>query len=123
MSLLLIEPDKLLANVFTTELKKHNFKVWHFFDAQTAIEYMDTNLPDMIIMELQLAPISGVSFLYELRSYEDFCSIPIVIYSSIPKESFKLTDKDWLELGVVKYFYKSKISIQKVASFALGYFK
>lgn len=121
MNVLLIEPDKILANNYQQAFAEMSFKVDCFTDPQLAVEHMDGSLPDSIVMEIQLAPLSGVAFLHELRGYEDFASVPIVIYSSIPKESFKIDAKGWAALGVVKYFYKPRISAQKVASFVKGY--
>lgn len=120
MRVLVIEPDKILADNYHQVLSSVGFSTAVFFDPQSAVEEMDAKLPDIIIMELQLAPLSGLAFLYELRSYEDFMAVPVIVYSSVPKESFNLADKQWQHLGVNKYFYKSKISIHKVASYAKG---
>jgi DNA-binding response OmpR family regulator len=120
MQILVLEPDKILADNYHQVLSDSGFKVASFFDPQSAVEEMDINIPDIIVMEIQLAPISGLAFLYELRSYEDFSHIPIIIYSHVPKETFNLEQAQWQSLGIVKYFYKPRISIQKVASFARG---
>ena len=120
MRALIIEPDRILANNLNTVLKAVGFETSVFYDPQLAVEDMDRQLPDIIILELQLAPISGVAFLYELRGYEDFSQVPVVIYSSVPKETFGLDEKQLNRLGIIKYFYKAKVSGQKVASFAKG---
>jgi DNA-binding response OmpR family regulator len=117
MNILLIEPDKILADNFAKVFKMAGLNSKVMFDAQLAIEHIDDDKPDVIVLELQLAPISGVSFLYELRSYQDLAKIPIIIYSSLPPENFDLDDQLWANLGVVKYFYKSKISINKLTSY------
>jgi DNA-binding response OmpR family regulator len=121
MNILCIEPDVVLAKaykkVFTKDSKG---QVVLCLDPQAAIEQIDAKKPDVIVMELQLAPLSGFAFLHELRSYEDFNTIPVVIYSSVPKESFTSNKTTWKTLGVEKYFYKATDSVQKVASFVHG---
>jgi DNA-binding response OmpR family regulator len=120
MRVLIIEPDKILANNLNTIFMASGFETAVFFDPQLAVEDMDKQLPDIIILELQLAPLSGIAFLYELRGYDDFGQVPVVIYSSVPKETFGLDEKQLNRLGIIKYFYKAKISGHKVASFAKG---
>lgn len=120
MYAIVIEPDKILADNYHQVLTSSGFKVGSFFDPQSAVEEMDVNTPDIIITELQLAPLSGLAFLYELSSYEDFAQIPIIVYSHVPQETFNIDPKQWQRLGVIKYFYKPKISIQKVASYSIG---
>jgi DNA-binding response OmpR family regulator len=121
MNIVCIEPDVVLAKaykkVFTKDSKD---SVVLCLDPQAAIEQIDTKKPDVIVMELQLAPLSGFAFLHELRSYEDFNDIPVIIYSSVPKESFSSNKTTWKTLGVDKYFYKATDSVQKVATYVHG---
>ena len=86
-------------------------------DPQAAIEQIDVEKPDVILMELQLAPLSGFAFLQELRSYEDFSTIPVVIYSSVPQESFAASTSSWRALNIERYFYKATTSIAIIAAY------
>ena len=118
MNIICIEPDVVLAKVYQqafTQGGEHSCKMC--LDPQAAIEQIDTQKPDIIVMELQLAPLSGFAFLQELRSYEDLTDIPVVIYSSVPQESFAASSDVWRTWGVRRYFYKPATSINKVAAF------
>lgn len=121
MHLLLLEPDKILADNFCRVFNLSGFNTVVLFDAQSAIEEIDNKMPDAIVLELQLAPIGGIAFLYELRSYQDLLNIPIIVYSSLPPENFELQEQQWADLGVVRYFYKSTVSISKVANYINEY--
>lgn len=121
MKVLILEPDKILANNYKTVFINAGLEPVICYDPQLAVEYMDNNMPDAIVLELQLAPHSGVAFIHELRGYEDFANIPVIVYSSVPKDSFKIDTKGWQSLGIIKYFYKSRIPADKVASFIKGY--
>ena len=121
MNILCIEPDVVLARAYKKVFERgNNDTLTLCLDPQAAIEQIDIKKPDVIVMELQLAPLSGFAFLHELRSYEDFSDIPVVIYSSVPKESFKAHKATWQSLGVRRYFYKATDSLQKVAEFVRG---
>jgi DNA-binding response OmpR family regulator len=118
MNIICIEPDVVLARVYKKVFTENATTTCRIcLDPQAAIEQTDAHRPDCIVMELQLAPLSGFAFLQELRSYEDFSTIPVIIYSSVPKDSFATSESSWRALGVQHYFYKSTTSVQTVAKY------
>ncbi len=118
MNILCIEPDVILAREYKKALiTKDTDSCRICLDPQAAIEQIDEQKPDIIIMELQLAPLSGFAFLQELRSYEDFSDIPVVIYSSVPQESFISATSSWRALNIQQYFYKATTSVATVAKY------
>lgn len=119
MNVLCIEPDIILAREYKKAFCFTPSDVCRIcLDPQAAIEQIDAQVPDVIIMEIQLAPLSGFAFLQELRSYEDFSHIPVVVYSSVPQESFTESASSWKALNVSKYFYKATTPLDVVARYA-----
>lgn len=114
MRVLLIEPDHILAKEILKSFNNEGIEVVCCDDAQQAISIVDEQIPDVIVLELQLAGHSGVEFLHELRSYQDWTKIPIFVFSCIPEYSFNTSDKTWKKLGVIRYFYKPKTSIKQL---------
>jgi DNA-binding response OmpR family regulator len=114
-TVLLIEPDKVLAGTYSSALQEGGFKVILAAGAQQAVNISDKNRPDLVILELQLIEHSGFEFLYEFRSYQDWQNIPVIILSSVPMSEF---EDNWLliqrELGVVDYLYKPTTSLIKL---------
>ncbi len=64
--ILLIEPDRLLAETYAQSLTGGGHRVVACAGAQAAIHAADQDCPDIVILELQLVEHSGVEFLYEL---------------------------------------------------------
>jgi len=64
-------------------------------------------------LELQLASHNGIEFLYELRSYNDWQSIPVIIHSLVPATAFTNIAP---ELGVVSYLYKPTTTLKKLCT-------
>ena len=110
--ILIIEPDVVLADIYSKALTTQGFKVIVAGDAQSAISLADKDRPDLIVMEIQLASHNGIEFIYELRSYPEWQSIPIIIQSLVPLSEFntKITE----HLGVISYLYKSSTSLLKL---------
>jgi len=115
MNILLIEPDTQLACTYAEALHSAGHVVRQAATAQTGIFAADEHTPDLIILELQLVSHSGIEFLYELRSYPEWQSIPVVALTHIPPAEF-IDCWDLLEkqLGVTKYVYKPRTTLLKL---------
>jgi two-component system phosphate regulon response regulator PhoB len=72
-NILLIEPDRLLAEIYQRALSSEGHNVVVCAGAQSAILSADQSTPDLVILELQLVEHSGIEFLYEFRSYSEWC--------------------------------------------------
>ncbi|HSX47167.1 MAG TPA: response regulator [Patescibacteria group bacterium] len=113
--ILIIEPDAVLSKIYKDYLSHHGFKIRIAKNVEQAIINADKNTPDLIILELQLIEHSGIEFLYEFRSYNEWQSVPIIINSQIPprefKSSWQILNKD---LGVNAYLYKPALNLSKL---------
>jgi len=117
MDILLIEPDKLLGDIYKKGLKRQGLKVELCNSAQTAVNLLDKHLPQLIIMEIQLAEHNGIEFLYELRSHEDWKLIPVIINSLIPADDIGLTADSQKELGVKVIAYKPQTKLEDLIKY------
>lgn len=113
---LLLEPDKLLANTFVQALKTARISTNWVSKAQDAIIAMDTKRPKLIIVELQLTNHNGVEFLYELRSHIDLKDIPVILHSIIPAVDLGLDTATKQRLHIIDYWYKPQTSLQELVS-------
>jgi chemotaxis response regulator CheB len=118
-----LEPDQIISRQLLAAADSIEASLRVFFDPRNLIESIDTTLPDVLIIEPQTAPLSGIALLQEFRSYEDLATIPIIVYSIVPEHNFKLTSSEWRLLGVEKYFYKPSASMTQVIKTAAGFIK
>lgn len=114
MQLLIIEPDGVLASLYKRALTSAGHQVNIYKGAQAAIESIDKNKPDLILVELNLPMHNGVEFLYELRSYPEWQYIPIIIHSFIGPEELSISESVKQHLGVVSHLYKPQTSLAKL---------
>jgi DNA-binding response OmpR family regulator len=115
-NILLIEPDDILSDNYVIALTFVGHQVTRVRGAQEAINLSDSTLPDLVVMEIQLANHNGVEFLYEFRSYPEWQDIPVIILSNIPPTEFKQTPSLWTELSVIAYHYKPNTSLRQLIS-------
>ena len=104
--ILLIEPDIVLGRIYKEALEHANHNVVWARTAQNGLRLLDETPTDLIITELQLAAHNGIEFLYELRSYDDWQKIPVVLLTSVPQVSLVHPDTLQTNFGVVAYLYK-----------------
>lgn len=115
-SVLLIEPDVVLAKTYAQALTSEGHKVASYGDVQTAIAAMDKKLPQLIIMELQLGNHNGVEFLYEMRSYPDWDAVPVIVLSRLSEAESGLRTEARENLGIKAYYYKPTTSLDQLLS-------
>lgn len=111
--ILLIEPDSALAKVYLQALRQAGYETQRAASAQEAIYCADEVLPDVVVLEVQLAAHSGVEFLYEFRSYPEWRHIPVIINSYTPPQDFTAVMSILTaQLGVRALHYKPQTSLQ-----------
>lgn len=115
MRLLFIEPDLILAKINKNIFETQGHSVVICATAQSAIFAADEIKPDLVILELQLIGHSGIEFLYEFRSYLEWQTIPVIVYTNVPIGEFAQSYQFMKsELGVTDYLYKPKASLAKL---------
>lgn len=111
MNVLLLEPDVVLGQTYAAAIAKAGHKATHCTNAQDALGALDSQCPDLIILEVQLAGHNGIEFLYELRSYADWQNVPVVVVSMVPPFELGLTTKLRQQLGIAGCYYKPHIRL------------
>ncbi|MFZ1361119.1 MAG: response regulator [Candidatus Saccharimonadales bacterium] len=80
---LLVEDDAWLGELYAQLLYDVGFTTKVVSDGHSAIEAIDTQLPQVIILDMLLTGGTGIALLHELQSYVDTATIPIIVCSSI----------------------------------------
>lgn len=104
--ILILEPNRLLAQQYMRYLTREGHEVTWCEDAQEGVATADSLRPDIVIVELLLAGHSGVEFLYEFRSYADWLHVPVIILSGISQTNAGIADATLAELNIGAYMYK-----------------
>jgi len=120
MTIFIIEPDRILARQYQKALIQAGFTVKLYSAAQKAVAAIDKEKPAAIVLELQLAGHSGIEFLHEFRSYEDWSNIPIFVLSGVPEYALGTDAKTWAAFGVSRYFYQPQTSLVQLVGAIKG---
>ncbi len=113
-NIIILEPDKVIAGQVQKYLNSLGYKTSWCKNAQEAINVADQNPPKLVIIELFLVAHSGMEFLYEFRSYNEWRNVPVIIFSRIPRSELPAPDKALKELGVDCFMYKPETSLKRL---------
>lgn len=120
LSILLIEPDVVLAATYITALEAAGHTAMHAHTAQQAVMMADERTPSLVILEPQMARHNGIEFLYEFKSYPEWQHIPIIILSSLSPKELERLPVLRRELSVVAVLGKSKTSLADLCAAVEG---
>ncbi|MDD3845893.1 MAG: response regulator transcription factor [Syntrophorhabdaceae bacterium] len=95
------EPD--ILELVSLHLKRSNFRVSGFAEAQSLYQFIAKEVPDLIILDLMLPDVDGLEICKHLRGQERFSSIPIIMLTAKTEEADKVIG---LELGADDYVTK-----------------
>ncbi|MEI7627666.1 MAG: response regulator transcription factor [Bacteroidota bacterium] len=80
-SVLVVEDDSFIQSILN-EILSENFEVTIFTDGMEGMNYLQSgNIPDIILSDLNVPGLDGLSFLEQVRNSGLFKSIPFIILS------------------------------------------
>ena len=82
----LIEDDIWLRELEASVLKKAGYTVIEAGDGLTAIDVIDAEKPDVIIVDVLLAGSTAFALLHELQTYNDTNDIPIIMCTNLAEQ-------------------------------------
>lgn len=68
-----------------------------------ALKFLAQQKPDLILLDIQMAPKNGIDTLREIRMMEDRADIPVIMLTGVEDKSFVLASA---KLGVSDYILK-----------------
>lgn len=91
MKLLIVDDEKLIREVINEYAKNEDFEVFEASDGQEALDVIHTNNIDLVILDIMMPKMDGLSFLKEMKKIKD---IPVIILSARNEEYDKLMGFD-----------------------------
>ena len=82
-TLLVVEDDHDLRELFRTTLALEGFTVLEASDGVEALRKIDAHRPDAIVLDMQLPRVSGYGVLYDLGVKPQTSGIPVVIVTAL----------------------------------------
>jgi len=85
-TVLLVEDHPMNRKLFR-DLLGMRFEVMEAGSAEEAREQLQSTVPDLVVLDIQLPGVDGLTFLRELRADERFAHLPVAAVSARAMES------------------------------------
>lgn len=103
-TILLVEDDPFLVDIYTTKLKDSGFLVETATDGASGLKKLKEKEFDLLVLDIVLPHIDGWQILKEIEGDEKFKNLKVVIFSNLGQ---KEEVEKGLKMGAVKYFIKA----------------
>ncbi len=110
-SILLVEDDPFLIDIYTTKLEESGFSVEVANDGEVALRKARENKPDLVILDIVLPQIDGWEILRKIKSEPEFKNLKVIILSNLGQ---KEEVEKGIKLGAVKYLIKAHYTPSQV---------
>ncbi len=102
-TILVIEDNEMNMKLMRAVLKTGNYRMLEAMDAETGLRLVREHRPDLILMDIQLPGMDGLSATKIIKADPDLKDIPIFALSGFAMESDKEKAAD---LGLAGYIVK-----------------
>jgi DNA-binding response OmpR family regulator len=107
--ILLLEDDATFRDLVAAALKRAGYEVTTANDGQAGWDALDKARPDLILLDLAMPRLDGLSFLRRLRASENWGSVPVLVVSANSAAA-----SNAVTLGASGYLLKSRFSMPEL---------
>jgi DNA-binding response OmpR family regulator len=101
-SILVVEDDKLSQNIISRILKTRNYKVSTAANGKIAIQMMEKQTPDLVLLDVMMPEVSGMDTLKWIKSNHP--DVPVIMLSCLDQQG--KAAKEAKALGAVDFIGK-----------------
>ncbi|OHA72786.1 MAG: hypothetical protein A3A27_01120 [Candidatus Wildermuthbacteria bacterium RIFCSPLOWO2_01_FULL_47_18] len=111
MTILLIEDDPLLIDIYSTKLKESGFEVTVAEDGEKGLKSLEGTMPDLVLLDIVLPKQNGWEVLSKIRQNDRFKDLKVVLLSNLGQ---KEEIEKGLSLGADRYLIKAHFTPTQV---------
>ncbi|MDK2898857.1 MAG: two-component system, response regulator [Patescibacteria group bacterium] len=107
----IIEDDQVISQMYRMKFEADGFDVQLAKNGKNGIELVETFLPDIILLDLQMPEMNGVEVLKIIRKNNWGKDIPVIILTNLGEEE---APKEIRSLGIHSYIVKANLTPRQV---------
>jgi DNA-binding response OmpR family regulator len=109
----IIEDDPVISQMYRTKFEADGFEVELANNGKTGIALVETFVPDLILLDLQMPEMGGEEALEIIRKNDWGKNIPVIILTNMGEEE---SPKSLKALGVHSYIVKANLTPSQVVA-------
>jgi DNA-binding response OmpR family regulator len=80
--ILIVDDEMHLARILQFTLEHEGYDVVAAYDGKEALDYLEREVPDLVILDLMLPVVDGYKICNIIKSEEKFGGVPVIILSA-----------------------------------------
>jgi DNA-binding response OmpR family regulator len=100
---MVVEDEDDIRTLVAASLKKERFRVREFSDGKSFLSSLQSEKPDLVILDVMLPDTDGFTICRSIRADRDLSAVPVIILTARAEESDRVLG---LELGADDYVVK-----------------
>ena len=112
-TVLLVEDQVTLAEVYRVRLAAEGYQVWVATDGHAAVDLALQLSPDLILLDIMLPKMSGFDVLEALRSHPNLARTKVIVMSALAE---KVDQQRGQRLGVLNWLIKSQSTLEEAVN-------
>jgi|SRR5678815_2024314 DNA-binding response OmpR family regulator len=107
--ILVAEDDRFLRKAAEMALKRQGYTVLTAADGEEALRAAQSELPDLILLDLIMPKVNGFDVLQALKKEAPTAKIPVIVMSNLGQDR---DVQQAMDAGAAAYFIKTDLSLQ-----------
>ena len=113
LKILVVEDEEILLTALSEELRQEGFDVIGAKDGVEGLEKAAAEQPDLMLLDLVMPKLDGISTLKQMKAQENTKAIPIVILTNL-SDYDKISDA--LSMGAMDYLVKANYRLEELVA-------
>jgi two-component system cell cycle response regulator DivK len=118
-TVLIVEDNELNMKLFNDLLEAQGYRVLQTRDGLSALDIARANMPDLILMDIQLPEVSGIEVTKWLKEDDQLRHIPVIAVTAFAMKG----DEEKIREGGCEAYISKPISVVKFLQTIDGYLK
>lgn len=106
-----VEDDVFLSDIIARKCKTNHCELLHTTNAEDTFTTLETEKPDVIILDILLPGKNGFEILEEIKKNDAIKDIPVIILSNFGQKD---EIEKGLKLGAEKYLVKATLTLDEI---------
>lgn len=106
--IMIVEDEKAFHDLYRIMFEGRDYDISYIYDGDTAMEKLEEDRPDLIILDMLLDMVTGDTFFLHLKGMAEYADIPVIIISAFSQKQYKNLKKVDPNLVYIEKSYLTK---------------
>ncbi len=106
--IMIVEDEKTFHDLYRIMFEGRDYDISYVYDGDAAMEKLEEDRPDLIILDMLLDMVTGDTFFLHLKGMLKYANIPVIIISAFSQKQYKNLKKIDPNLVYIEKSYLTK---------------